>query len=70
MGLDSPPLHACPEMKRAGREGFILRSREAGGLRLADLVTRGPPSSNFQSRRYGPPIIFCPFCGVRLETGE
>ncbi len=49
-------------------DGFV---REAGDcLRLADLHSRGPAGSVFESRLYGPEITFCPFCGSMLTTRE
>jgi hypothetical protein len=64
MTVETSQRHVCPDLDRAIADGFV---REAGGfLRLADLQSRGPSGSAFESRLYGPEIAFCPFCGSFL----
>ncbi|HEY1960115.1 MAG TPA: DUF4279 domain-containing protein [Polyangiaceae bacterium] len=53
-------------MDRAVSGGFVVETSEA--VRLADIQSRGGPDSRFESRLYGPTILFCPFCGASLDV--
>jgi hypothetical protein len=52
-------------MKGAVENGFVVERGD--GIRLADLIARGPDGSRYENRTYGPTIAFCPFCGAALE---